>query len=235
VKPHYQIAIEDCREPLIPIPLEQFAIVSPHPYVALGAPYGAHSPYYLRQGVLESLLTAQTHLQTAHPGWHIQIFDAYRPMAVQQFMVDYTYQQQLQAQGLTASALTPAQKSALLETVYQFWAPPSLDPTMPPPHSTGAAVDITLVDDHDQPVSMGSPIDEVSARSYPDHFASQAGADAHRFHHHRQILKQALVQAGFAQHPKEWWAFLQGRSTLGLVTAAALARETVGCSLRESP
>ena len=50
-KPYQRIPIQDCGEPLVPIPLEQFAIVTPHPYAALGAPYGERSPYYVRAGV----------------------------------------------------------------------------------------------------------------------------------------------------------------------------------------
>ena len=57
---------------------------------------------------------------------------------------------------------------------------------------------------------MGSAIDEISPRSYPDHFAHQTGDEAQRLHHHRQILTQAMTQAGFQQHPNEWWHFSAG-------------------------
>ena len=40
MKPYQKIPILECGEPLVPIPLEQFAIESPHPYEKLGASYG---------------------------------------------------------------------------------------------------------------------------------------------------------------------------------------------------
>jgi zinc D-Ala-D-Ala dipeptidase len=210
MKPYQQVPIVECGEPLIPIPLDQFAIVTPHPYVKIGAPYGEKSPFYLRQGVLKSLLDAQHYLQQTQPGWQIQIFDAYRPIAVQQFMVEYTFAEIVRSQGLVAETLTTDQRQAILEQVYEFWAVPSPDPATPPPHSTGAAIDVTLVDATGQVVDMGADIDEISPRSYPNHFVDSAIATEQTFHHHRQLLSQAMRSADFQPHPNEWWHFSQG-------------------------
>jgi zinc D-Ala-D-Ala dipeptidase len=210
MKPYQQVPIVECGEPLVPIPLDQFAIVTPHPYVKIGAPYGEKSPFYLRQGVLKSLLDAQHHLQQAQPGWRIQIFDAYRPIAVQQFMVEYTFAEMVRSQGLVVETLTADQRQTILEQVYEFWAVPSPDPATPPPHSTGAAIDVTLVDATGRTVDMGSAIDEISPRSYPNHFADSAIATEQTFHHHRQLLQKAMRSAGFQPHPNEWWHFSQG-------------------------
>jgi D-alanyl-D-alanine dipeptidase len=209
-KPYQQIPIIDCGEPLVAIDVSSFAIASPHPYTQLGAPYGHLSPYYLRQGAIERLWNAQTLLQKLSPGWQIQIFDAYRPVEVQQFMVDYTFNQLLSDRKLSADNLSESQKLHLWEQVYQFWAPPCIDWETPPPHSTGAAVDVTLVDEMGQIVDMGGEIDEISPRSYPDYFA---GADNHKerqYHQNRELLKEVLLNAGFQQHPNEWWHFCCG-------------------------
>jgi zinc D-Ala-D-Ala dipeptidase len=210
MKPYQQIPIVECGEPLVPIPLDIFAIESPHPYEKLSAPYGDRSPFFLRQGVLARLQNAQTHLQQTHPGWRIQIFDAYRPVEVQQYMVDYTFNELVITAGLSPEELTPAQRQAFQEQVHQFWAVPSLDPATPPPHSTGAAVDVTLINAENQTVDMGSPIDEISPRSYPNYFANHQDRDGVRYQTHRQILTQAMQSAGFRQHPNEWWHFSWG-------------------------
>ena len=144
MKPYQQIPILECGEPLVAIPLDLFAVESPHPYQKLGAPYGERSPYHLRQSVLNNLIQAQNFLQRHHPHWRIQIFDAYRPVAVQQFMVDYTFNQV--QKELAPSNLSVAECQAIWEQVYQIWAVPSSNPHTPPPHSTGGAVDVTLVD-----------------------------------------------------------------------------------------
>ena len=213
IKPYQKTPIQDCNEPLVPIPLEQFAVESPHPYQKLGAPYhlsGVDSPYYLRRGVLEQLMVAQTQLQSSYPGWNILIFDAYRPVEVQQFMVDYTFAETLKARQLKPDSIAPEQRQAILEEVYQFWAVPSLDPATPPPHSTGAAIDVTLVEDTEKIVDMGSPIDELSPRSYPNHFAKSSHPVEQKYHQNRQILAEVMISAGFQQHPNEWWHFSCG-------------------------
>ncbi|MEO1095685.1 MAG: M15 family metallopeptidase [Cyanobacteria bacterium J06638_28] len=210
MKPYRRIAIQACSEALAPIPLERFSAVTPHPYEVLGAPYGDRSPYWLRESIIDALLQAQVYLQTLQPNWRIQIFDAYRPLAVQQFMVDYTAQQLAQEQSKSFATLTAVEQASILSEVYKFWALPSHDRRTPPPHSTGAAIDITLADAGGIPIDMGSPIDEVSARSHPNYFQQFAEQTCQQMHHHRSLLKQVMMQAGFRQHPNEWWHFSKG-------------------------
>ncbi|MEM6451289.1 MAG: M15 family metallopeptidase [Cyanobacteria bacterium P01_D01_bin.105] len=210
MKPYQKVPIEECGEALIAIPLKQFAVVTPHPYVALGAPYGHYSPYFLRQGVIQKLLAAQAYLQRDYPTWKLQIFDAYRPISVQQFMVDYTFRQLAIAECLDITTINEDARERLQAKVSKFWAAPSSNPQTPPPHSTGAAIDLTLANEAGNSVDMGSAIDELSPRSYPSHFAAQKGDAAQQFHHHRQILAQAMTRAGFQQHPNEWWHFSIG-------------------------
>lgn len=210
MKPYQAIPICDRGEPLVPIPRDRFAVVQPHPYQKLGAPYGDQSPYALRAGVLTALTAAQGWLQQRHLGWRMQIFDAFRPLAVQRFMVEHTFLAQVQARGWVAEALTLAQHDQVMAAVAQFWAIPSDDPATPPPHSTGAALDITLLTETGAVVDMGSPIDEVSLRSHPDHFAHRTTPAEQIFHAHRTLLNQAMESAGFRRHPNEWWHFSLG-------------------------
>lgn len=213
MKPYQQIPIQDCGEPLVRIPLDQFVVETPHAYQKLGAPYHlspVDSPYYLRQGVLDSLLAAQRQLEKSYSNWKILVFDAYRPVEVQQFMVDYSYEQRLKERGLTPHNLSPEQHQLILTEVDQFWAAPSLDPATPPPHSTGAALDITLVDQTGEIVNMGSEIDQISPRSYPDYFEHSSDQVEQNYHQNRLILSQIMLSTGFRQHPNEWWHFSLG-------------------------
>ncbi|MGF1569220.1 MAG: M15 family metallopeptidase [Nodosilinea sp.] len=210
MKPYHTIAIQDCGEALVPIPLDRFGAVQPHPYQALGAPYGGQSPYGLRVGVLAALEVAQGRLQRQYRGWRIQIFDAFRPVEVQKFMIEHTLQTLLRERQLQPANLSVSQRETLMAEVLQFWAWPSEDPATPPPHSTGAALDVTLVDNSGQPVAMGSPIDEVSSRSFPDFYAEGQTEEQRQFHTHRTALHQAMQAAGFRRHPQEWWHFSLG-------------------------
>jgi zinc D-Ala-D-Ala dipeptidase len=210
MKPYRQVPIEECHEPLVAIPLELFAIETPHPYMKCGADYDGKSPYYLRQGVLDRVIKAQVGLQHIHPGWQIQIFDAYRPVEVQQYMVDYTFQQTVAERKLDLAKLSEAQIDKIWQDVYTIWAIPSFDLKTPPPHSTGAAIDITLVDERGNLVDMGSPIDEMSDRSRPECFANDRDPMAQTYHHHRQLLCRIMTDVGFIRHPDEWWHFSIG-------------------------
>ncbi|WP_224095245.1 M15 family metallopeptidase [Nostoc sp. MS1] len=210
MKPYHHIAIVECGEPLIEIPLELFTVESPHPYEKLGATYGYYSPYYLRQSVVNKLIQAQNYLELLLPLWRIQIFDGYRPVAVQQFMVNYSFATAVQERGLIEAELSQHQRQEIWDAVYEIWAVPSLNEKTPPPHSTGAAVDVTLVDDKGQVVNMGSPIDELSERSHPDYYAHSEISAQRQYHAHRQLLCDVMLKAGFQRNPKEWWHFCYG-------------------------
>ncbi|WP_310481832.1 M15 family metallopeptidase [Chamaesiphon sp. VAR_48_metabat_403] len=210
LKPYRQVPIQECGEPLVAIPLELFAIETPHPYIKCGADYDGKSPYYLRQGVLDRLIQAQDYLQQIHPGWRIQIFDAYRPVQVQQYMVDYTFHQTVRDRQLDLANLSAAQQQEIWDDVYQVWAIPTFDLATPPPHSTGAAIDITLVDEDGEPVNMGSPIDEMSDRSLPEYFANALDPIEIQYHQNRQLLDRIMTDSGTIRHPSEWWHFSCG-------------------------
>lgn len=205
MKPYQSVPIVESQEPLAEIPRDFFVFEDPHPYAALGADYGGKSPYFLREMVLRRLITAQICLQEERPDLRLQIFDAYRPLAVQQFMVDYTF-----AELKGDRQLDPQEEQAVWAQVHQFWAVPSDNPETPPPHSTGAAIDLTLVNLDGQPIAMGGDIDEIGDRSYPDFYQGSTDPQGQTFHHHRQILKTAMLKAGFVQHPNEWWHFSYG-------------------------
>ncbi|MEG3439162.1 M15 family metallopeptidase [Pannus brasiliensis CCIBt3594] len=210
MKPYLKIPIRECGEPLVPIPAEKFSLLSPHPYEALGADYGGRSPYSLRQGVLDALLQAQTRLEIDRPGWKIQIFDAYRPVEVQQFMVDHTFNTVLRERGLQREKLSTEEIEGILQEVYTIWAIPSDNPATPPPHSTGSAVDITLVDATGRAIEMGGEIDEMGERSRPDYYLDANSPVEALYHENRSFLDKLMKEAGFNRHKGEWWHFSLG-------------------------
>jgi len=209
MKPYQNIPIAECGEPLVAITSEIITI-DPHPYMLLGAPYGDRSPFFVRQSILEKLQKSQAYLQTIRPNYQIAIFDAYRPIPVQQFMVDYSFAQLAESKGLEVNFLSEEQKNSLMGEVMKFWAIPSDDPQMPPPHSTGAAIDVTLFNSELLEVNMGSPIDEISDRSLPNYFANSVDSLEMEFHCNRQLLNEVMTHSGFVRHPNEWWHFSYG-------------------------
>ncbi len=222
IHPLYRdLPIAECGEPLQEIPAV-FPRLLPHPYLAAGAPYGGGSPWQLREGVVAALEDAQAHLHCYCPGWRIAVFDAYRPLAVQAFMVWRQFHQEAALLGCLADLRTVADPVALREewpdlyrtlapAVYRFWGLADPDPARPPPHSTGAALDCTLVDGEGHLVAMGGPVDDFTARAVPDFFRKgRPGSPEAGYHVHRQKLAEAMAASGFRQHPGEWWHFSLG-------------------------
>lgn len=213
LRPWSPVPIVEVGEPLVPLPPQLWRL-QPHPYVRLGAPYGPQGdPFRLRSNVVERLLQAEQSLRQAQPNCRLAIFDAWRPVAVQRFMVCHAVAEECARAGVDPDQPSPERDRVIAE-VGRFWAPPSDDPATPPPHSTGAAVDLTLADGAGMPLTMGGEIDAIGPVSEPsfheqaalaDHFGPEA-----LWHGRRQLLARVMTAAGFAQHPNEWWHFSWG-------------------------
>jgi len=125
-------------------------------------------------------------------------------------MVNYSYNSLVKNLELQEEQLSAQQRQDLWNRVYRIWAAPSLDQKMPPPHSTGGAVDVTIVNQQGVKLDMGGEIDELSERSHPDYYLSDQDGDNQQYHFNRQLLNRAMTNAGFYQHPGEWWHFSLG-------------------------
>ena len=221
MRPWSPIPIEECGEPLQDLPRE-FLRMEPHPYMALGAPYGASgNPFQLRQGVVQRLLKAQQRLSDHDPSLRLSIFDAWRPIAVQAFMVEHSIADLCRERGV--ELMSGDAFDRVVADVGRFWAAPSRDPATPPPHSTGAAVDLTLSSREGIPLVMGGEIDAIGAISEPEHYAGQEDPDARCWHQRRQLLADVMDASGFAQHPNEWWHYSFGDQLWAWRKGAAVA------------
>ena len=221
MRPWSPIPIEECGEPMQALPPALLRI-EPHPYMALGAPYGASgNPFQLRLGVVQRLLDAQQQLVEHDPGLRLSIFDAWRPIAVQAFMVDHSIAELCRERGVEVRSGDAFDQ--VVADVGRFWAAPSRDPMTPPPHSTGAAVDLTLSSSDGTPLAMGGEIDAIGAVSEPQHYAGREDSDAQRWHQRRQLLADVMGAAGFAQHPNEWWHYSFGDQLWAWRKGAAVA------------
>ena len=221
MRPWSPIPIEECGEPLQALP-PALLRMEPHPYMALGAPYGTSgNPFQLRLGVVQRLLGAQQQLFEHDPSLRLSIFDAWRPIAVQAFMVDHSITELCRERGLEARSGQAFDQ--VVADVGRFWAAPSRDPATPPPHSTGAAVDLTLSSSDGTPLAMGGEIDAIGAVSEPQHYAGREDSEARRWHQRRQLLAEVMGSAGFAQHPNEWWHYSFGDQLWAWRKGAAVA------------
>ena len=102
----------------------------------------------------------------------------------------------------------------VVNKVNKFWALPTFNKSMPPPHSTGAAIDLTLAVKNGSALNMGGEIDCIGAKSEPNYFLQLAKVDnkssASLWHSRRLLLNDIMTNVGFVRHPNEWWHFSYG-------------------------
>ena len=199
--------INECYEEMVEIPT-LFARFFPHPYEKLGASYGEKSPFYLRREVISKLRVAQEKLNSLKSGYRLKVFDAYRPLSVQKFMIEYDSNRlSLEMFKTKFKELSNENRFKVEKIVSHFWSPISEDVSQnPPPHSTGGALDITIVDEKGVELDMGTEIDELIDASESDYYIRK---DIY-FQKNRELLVVVMSYAGFTQLPTEWWHFSYG-------------------------
>ena len=77
---------------------------------------------------------------------------------------------------------------------------------VPPPHTTGGAVDLVLADADGNVLDLTSPFDAADSKCWP--FATSGLSEPAR--RHRDIMKTALERAGLTNYPSEYWHWSYG-------------------------
>jgi D-alanyl-D-alanine dipeptidase len=95
-------------------------------------------------------------------------------------------------------------ESHLRRVVNQFTAPMNF--RVPPPHTTGGAVDLMLIGPSGERCDLQSPLDRFDARGYFfDSPVISAKARANR-----DLMAEALLSAGLTNYPSEYWHWSYG-------------------------
>ncbi|RYG28152.1 MAG: peptidase M15D vanX D-ala-D-ala dipeptidase, partial [Burkholderiales bacterium] len=98
---------------------------------------GSVAELYLRKSVAAKLAAVNARLTPI--GLELYLFDAWRPQAIQRYFHDVWFPEWLvQRQPHLAG-------QALVDEVEKYWAAPSAGESSPSPHSTGGALDLTLM------------------------------------------------------------------------------------------
>lgn len=147
----------------------------------------------LRKGAAERLRIASSLLP---PGLSLVIFDAHRPLAVQQSLFDkFKLELSIRSPGATEDELI-----ALTE---QYVSIPSSDPSKPSPHATGGAIDLSIASDDGTLLDMGTEWDSFNIESQSA-YLKNSNPEAHR---NRKLLYDIMTTAGFTNYPEEWWHY----------------------------
>ena len=141
---------------------------------------------YLQKDVALRLSEVQKELSRKHPGYQLLIYDAVRPVSVQEKM-------------------WKALDSLPVKERIKFVSNPknlSL-------HNMGAAIDLTILNANGEALDMGAGFDDIRKIAYPcleDSFL-KVGQLTPLQVQNRQILRSAMLMQGFRQLPTEWWHF----------------------------
>ncbi len=85
-------------------------------------------------------------------------------------------------------------------------------------HQSGAAIDISLVDNNGKEYDMGCPVSEFGPLTETDsEFISETAKK------NRKILKEALAHVGIINYPSEWWHYSFGDRLWARLTGSKLA------------
>jgi D-alanyl-D-alanine dipeptidase len=147
--------------------------------------YGDFDQCYLQEDVAGKLVNAQKYLREKYPYYSLVVFDAVRPLSIQQKMWD-------------TLALPPGEKIKYLSNPKHF----SL-------HNYGAAVDLSIADQNGILLDMGTPFDFFGEKAHPvkeQELLATGELTQHEISN-REILRSVMRKAGFFGIQTEWWHF----------------------------
>ena len=182
-------AILECCEPMVRS--DQLIRHEPR-YFEAGLP-GTSSACWVREGILSALLQANKLLA---PDLELVTFDGWRSLECQATIFD-SFRKEIRADNPTLSEEEILQKTSV------FASPPRWDPTCPPFHSTGAAIDMTLAWKNGPLLDLGTDFDDLTDLAGT---AAFEGSD-HPARLSRRLLFWLLDQLGFENLSQEWWHF----------------------------
>lgn len=134
--------------------------------------------------VAGKIAKAQAQLKAEHPDLTLLIYDAARPLSVQQIMWKAA-----KATGNTRYVASPEKAHGL--------------------HNYGAAVDITLADLNGNPLPMGTQFDHFGEEAHTDHEAQLVadGKITQQELNNRRLLRRLMTDNGMLTIRTEWWHF----------------------------
>ena len=161
---------------------------------------------YARRGIARRLATVNTLL--APYGIELLVFDAFRPVSVQQELWDWFIAE-------ARRTLANPSEQDCRRFALRFCSDPrhfdANNASTWPTHSTGGAIDLTLRElGSGRPLHMGGiyldPSEVSRTRHYEENLRANSRSDIEA-QRNRRLLYWSMVRAGFVNYPFEWWHF----------------------------
>lgn len=135
-------------------------------------------------------------------GYRFRILDAWRPFALQQELYT-TYSEDI-IREFKLENCTEEQRRAVL---CKFVSEPVEDREVPPVHTTGGAVDLTILNPEGVELDMGTGFDAFTDRTYTAYYEDM---DETVIRENRRLLYGIMTETGFTNLPSEWWHYDYG-------------------------
>ncbi len=139
---------------------------------------------YLHPKAAYAVAEANRLLGEEHPGWRLCIYDATRPMSVQQIMWD-----KVKGTAQQNYVSNPARGGGL--------------------HNYGLAVDVSIIDENGDSIDMGTKVDDLTHLSHinNEEVLVRTGKISRKAMENRRLLRRVMKKAGFKPLKNEWWHF----------------------------
>lgn len=181
-------------------------------YPALGF-RNSESRCLLRKEVAEML---QKVAKLLPDGYKFRIWDAWRPFELQkELFVSYSAKL-IETFNLANETIIEQE-----EFVENYVARPISDKKLPPAHTTGGAIDLTIVGPEGKELNMGGEFDSFDLSTRAGYFETDTVNEipnADKIRKNRRLLYNIMLDAGFTNLPSEWWHFEYGDKNWAYVT-----------------
>ena len=141
---------------------------------------------YLQKTIAQRLVKCNTYLKSIHKNYRLLIYDAARPLSIQQAMWDAL--DTIPVKERTKFVSNPASGSV---------------------HNFAAAVDLTICDKAGKALDMGAGYDDIRLIAYPskEEYFRKKGMLTKKQIDNRKLLRNVLNSQGFINIATEWWHF----------------------------
>lgn len=161
----------------------------------------AESQCLVRKEVYELLIKAARLLPS---GYRLKILDAWRPFALQREL--YLMYSEKIIKEFKLYECTKEQKNV---AIARFVSKPVENQNMPPVHTTGGAVDLTIIGKDGCDLYMGTEFDAFTDKANTSYFEKVNDSIARK---NRRLLYYVMTDVGFTNLPSEWWHYDYGDS-----------------------
>jgi len=160
----------------------------------------ASKSVYVRKSLLLMLKKASENIPE---GYKLMVLDGHRSPELQKevylYMVD-------KVKNLYINSKSNIEISHIIK---HYVSECSIDSEKPSPHLTGGSIDVTLCDELNNPINMGTQFDDPIPESQTAFFEFYKN-DFQTFKYNRRLLYHVMISVGFTNYCNEWWHYDYG-------------------------